>query len=79
MSQEKVNARKEYKKNIGLKPDGLYINAGVLLINLEKLRKVDISKRLGSYMTKYEKLINYADQDVLNGTFEDDDMMTGWI
>lgn len=60
---------KEYKKNIGLKADDLYINAGVLLMNLEKLRKIDISNRLSSYMAKYEKIINYADQDVLNGTF----------
>lgn len=61
---------KEYKKNIGLKPDGLYVNAGVLLINLNDLRRVDINKRLSTYMTKYERLINYADQDVLNGVFK---------
>ncbi|SNU06267.1 Lipopolysaccharide biosynthesis protein, LPS:glycosyltransferase [Lachnospiraceae bacterium] len=61
---------KEYKKNIGLKSNGLYVNAGVLLINLMDLRRVNIYKRLDYFMSKYEKLINYADQDVLNGAFK---------
>ena len=60
---------KEYKKNIGLGADGLYVNAGVLLINLSKLRKISVKDRLSKYITKYQKYINYADQDVLNGTF----------
>lgn len=58
-----------YKKNIGLKPDAQYVNAGVLLFNLEKLRKVDIKTIIDRYMEKYERLINYADQDILNGVF----------
>ena len=62
---------KEYKKNIGIgsDTDGLYVNAGVLLINLQELRKVSIKEILSAYMSQYEKLINYADQDVLNGAF----------
>lgn len=60
----------EYKKNIGIGAEGLYVNAGVLLINLNKLRKISVKDRLAKYMTKYEKLINYADQDVLNGAFK---------
>lgn len=62
---------KEYKKNIGLKSEGLYINAGVLLINLSGLRNVSLKEKLSDYMKKYVKLINYADQDVLNGAFKD--------
>lgn len=60
---------KEYKKNIGIEPNGIYVNAGVLLINLKELRRVSIKEKLSSYMVKYKKLINYADQDVLNGVF----------
>lgn len=60
---------KEYKKNIGIGPNGIYINAGVLLMNLHELRKFSINEKLDSYMAKYERLINYADQDVLNGAF----------
>ena len=60
---------KEYKKNIGIGTDGLYVNAGVLLINLTELRKVSIKEKLSAYMHQYENYINYADQDVLNGAF----------
>lgn len=60
---------KRYKQNIGIEPNGIYVNAGVLLINLYELRKVSIKEKLNSYMEKYKNLINYADQDVLNGAF----------
>ena len=60
---------KTYKKNIGLDKNSVYINAGVLLINLEELRKVDIFKAIESYLNKYVHYINYADQDILNGMF----------
>lgn len=58
-----------YKKNIGLDTEDAYINAGVLLIDLKKLRKNDIRTKINDYMIHYEKLISYADQDILNGTF----------
>lgn len=60
---------KTYKRNIGLKGNDAYINAGVLLINLEKLRNFEMDKTINEYMAKYEKLISYADQDILNGIF----------
>ena len=41
-------------------------------MNLPVLRKVSIKDKLAAYMAKYEKLINYADQDVLNGAFNGD-------
>lgn len=59
-----------YKRNIGLKSDAQYVNAGVLLFNLENLRKLDIKQIIDCYMAKYERLINYADQDILNGVFK---------
>lgn len=58
-----------YKKNIGLSSEAKYINAGVLLINLEKLRNINISDLLEGYLKKYAYYINYADQDILNGMF----------
>lgn len=59
-----------YKKNIGLDFNSPYINAGVILFNLDELRKVNINVEIENYMRKYEKLINYADQDILNGMFK---------
>lgn len=60
-----------YKKNIGLNKAEPYFNAGVILFNLNELRKVDINEKIECYMKQYRKLINYADQDVLNGMFVD--------
>jgi len=62
---------KKYKENIGLDPEGIYVNAGVLLLNLKLLREMDVSTEIDKYMTKYLKYINYADQDILNGVFKD--------
>lgn len=65
--KECIGAR--YKRNIGLKKDSIYINAGVIYLNLDNLRKKDVSNRLNRFMEKYADFANYADQDVLNGTF----------
>ena len=59
-----------YKKNVGLDSNSLYINAGVILFDIDALRKIDINTDIENYMEKYEKLINYADQDILNGMFK---------
>lgn len=59
-----------YKMNIGLKSEDPYINAGVLLLNLVELRNVNIKKLITDYMKCYEKFINYADQDILNGALK---------
>lgn len=59
-----------YKKNVGLDTDSPYINAGVILFDMDALRKVNINAEIENYMQKYEKLINYADQDILNGMFK---------
>lgn len=59
-----------YKKNIGLEKNDIYINAGVLLVNLNELRKINIGQRIDCFMKKYRVFINYADQDILNGVFQ---------
>ena len=60
---------KHYYKNIGIDESVSYINAGVLLMDLAKLRKIDISKKIEEFLKQYEKQMHYADQDVLNGMF----------
>lgn len=59
-----------YKKNVGLDKGSPYINAGVILFDMVALRKVNINEQIESYMNKYVKYINYADQDILNGMFK---------
>lgn len=53
------------KKALGLDPDG-YVNAGVLIINLEQFRKNDIEKRFIDLITKYDFDLLDPDQAYLN-------------
>lgn len=60
----------QYKKKIGLSKNDCYVNAGVLLIDLDKLRKMDIAQMMSDFVLSHYHLISYADQDILNGMFK---------
>ena len=49
-----------------------YFNAGVLLIDMEKLRQFDLPVKAGSFIEKYRHKLSTSDQDVLNCLFKDD-------
>ena len=49
-----------------------YFNAGVMLINCEKWRQNDITKKLFKIEKKYRDKLMFLDQDVLNKCFECD-------
>lgn len=55
-----------YKKKIGLSEDNLYVNAGVLLLNLRKMREEKLGDHLLAISKKLAGKILYQDQDVLN-------------
>ena len=61
-----------YKKNIGLGRSDAYINAGVLLIDLDSLRGKNIPSLLEQFTSRYGEKTCYADQDVLNSIFYDE-------
>ncbi len=46
-----------------------YFNSGVLLLNLNKLRKTNLLEDSTAYFEKNKKKIIYQDQDILNGLF----------
>ena len=54
-----------YKKTLGL--DGLYINAGVILFNLDEMRKTDIAEKL--FKLTAENSFKFQDQDAINVAF----------
>lgn len=60
-----------YKKNIGMNPECGYVNAGVLLMNLDAMKRIDINCDIDAFLNRYEKSISYADQDILNGLFSE--------
>ncbi len=60
----------EYKYKIGLDKDDIYINAGVILFNLKKMRDDKISEKFFENNNKYKNLIKYQDQDIINITLQ---------
>lgn len=60
---------------LGVSRDG-YFNAGVLLMNLKKLREeYDFLKAVEDFYAKYKKCITLADQDCLNYIFAKDKLL----
>lgn len=56
---------------LNLHKDSDYINAGVLMINVENMRKYIDYEQIFSYIGKKGKLLFQADQDVINALFKD--------
>ncbi len=59
-----------YKAQIGFSDSDLYINAGVLLLNLSAIRKDNIVEKLFHNTKKLADKILYQDQDIINITFK---------
>lgn len=60
---------KNYKPEIGLTDKDSYVNAGVLLFNLEKIRKDGMVRKLFDNTRRLADKIAYQDQDIINLTF----------
>ena len=61
----------KHKKNIGLKKDEFYINSGVILFDLEKMRARNTVKLFIDFIEKYAgQKIPYADQGIINATLK---------
>lgn len=54
------------RKAVGLKRHGLYVNAGVLLINLKKWRKEKIEAKFLKYLDEQGWKVEFNDQGVIN-------------
>lgn len=59
------------KKNLHMKKGSTYINAGVLLLNLELLRQEFNLEEALDYARKYPNRVPNCDQDVINGLYSD--------
>lgn len=59
-----------YKKRLNLQDNSPYINAGVLLINLNLYREFITKEKLNSFIEEYSDILIYQDQDVINKLFE---------
>lgn len=59
----------KYKYTIGMNSDDIYINTGVLLLNLQEIRKQEISKKLFETANNRLDELSFQDQDIINLTF----------
>lgn len=64
-----VKAFNRLRLNLGAKGD--YINAGVLMINVENMRRYVDAQQIFSFISRRGKTLFQADQDVINGLFRD--------
>lgn len=58
-----------YKEKIGLLTNDNYFNSGVLLYNLEFIRKNCLSNKIEQLINERGKVFKYPDQDVINVAF----------
>lgn len=58
-----------YNKNIGLPRDNVYVNAGMLLIDIKAYREFCTIETLNNFIYTYRKNIYYQDQDIINKMF----------
>jgi lipopolysaccharide biosynthesis glycosyltransferase len=56
-----------YRVNIGLVPEHIYINNGFLLIDLKSWRENNIEAKYLEFINRYKGDVTYVDQGVLNG------------
>jgi lipopolysaccharide biosynthesis glycosyltransferase len=54
---------------LGFGPEDLYINSGVMLVNLSKWRKDNVIPKFLAFAKSHRSLLPSADQDVLNSVF----------
>ena len=59
-------------KGLGLQKNSPYFNAGVLLLNLKKMRQTRFEERCFAYIRQHRDYIVYQDQDVLNAVSQAD-------
>lgn len=60
----------DYKKTIKFSSNDLYVNAGVLLFNLKKIRDEQLVEKLFLATKELSSIIQYQDQDILNIVFK---------
>lgn len=55
-----------YRRNIDLKDGEIYLNGGMILLNLDAIREGGFERKFTNYIATYGESLAYLDQDVLN-------------
>lgn len=64
--------RCDTKKNVGVRFSEKYFNAGLLLIDLDKWRKINAEQGCLTFIAQHQGRVTHHDQGVLNGLFHQD-------
>ena len=64
-----------YRRNIGMKNGAMYFNGGIIMLNLDEVRKQNYEQKFSACIAKYGDSLAYLDQDVLNGVVPQEEMM----
>lgn len=62
-----------YKSNIGMKLEDTYVNAGILVMNLARIRRLSLESKFLRYIEEKSNLLTYVDQEVLNACVPEDE------
>lgn len=65
------------KKELGIPPEKVYINSGVLLIDAARWLALDASRRMIDYINGFPEELLYPDQDAINYVLMDDIKIIG--
>ena len=57
-------------KSLGLLKSDDYFNAGVMLVNIESWRNMNVTRQCFEFLKKYPEAIRFWDQDVLNAVIK---------
>lgn len=63
---------KYYRKNIGLNSNAVIFNSGVILVNLDKWRKLNTESKLLAFLKAKDGKVQQGDQGVLNAVLSDE-------
>ena len=63
--------RKINEKRLDLPEEGIYVNSGVLLMNLAVLREKQQEEEIFSYIRTHEKALWLPDQDIISALYGD--------
>ena len=58
------------QKRLRIRHNGTYINSGVLLMDVRKLRALDNNEQIFDYVRRYEKRLFMGDQDTVNAFYD---------
>lgn len=63
---EEINIGSKKKESLGLRKEDSYFNSGVLLVDVDKWKSIQLTEKLVNFIKDYPHLLELWDQDALN-------------